>query len=644
MKYLILFIAFLKIAFVAGQSNTVNYKIDPRHYITIYETNGLRVKKEPIWYMVKRNISINTDETVEISKRKAQSEFFTFQKHFVIAENSLLEIYFNQDSLAKNINFYGGISLMATVGERKIEVNPYYVIGENQETYGVKSKPIKEIADYFLRLMIESSKVNENYLAFNKTYNEIKVDYKEVSKSINEATSILQQSQGQRRPADFVYPNFYFSDLRRVFDDILNSLNESNIYKIQLSNFIARPESFTYEQIQKTLKECSNNLGPYNVNIDRATETRSQLNKLLYENDQNNAKENAENLYKLFYNSALRVQQLIGAINKGDINASDKTLKSFLNLTLLTLSDFNTINADLNLSLSKIKDYPNLQDIVSANKQLLVELTNINSSIAELTKGGIELTEILKKRDYNDKFKKNSNENLLYDNPDDYKLVRNELAEKAGREIFRDLIMGTIDIGRSDIRNGDLLEISVVWDSKNNANDFNNSNLDAKNLVQKNRLPLAKFLIKKTGWHLDVSESALLIHRIDEEKLRSGYPLSPSNFKPTAGASLLWSYYNPYRTERLKKTGKYKGQYKEYGFLKFLHWLEPSFGINVSYLDFRTDRDFEFGAGPVMGLFQNRIFLTTGYNFSVNGESPFYMGIGFSFSNIYKRINKADND
>lgn len=95
---------------------------------------------------------------------------------------------------------------------------------------------------------------------------------------------------------------------------------------------------------------------------------------------------------------------------------------------------------------------------------------------------------------------------------------------------------------------------------------------------------------------------------------------------------------------RVKKHGPKKDQLKEYGFLKFLHWLEPSFGINVSYLDFRTDRDFEFGAGPIMGLFQNRIFLTTGYNFNVNGESPFYMGIGFSFSNIYKRINKSDNE
>jgi len=156
-------------------------------------------------------------------------------------------------------------------------------------------------------------------------------------------------------------------------------------------------------------------------------------------------------------------------------------------------------------------------------------------------------------------------------------------------------------------------------------------------------LATAKFLVKKTRWHLDVSESALLIHRIDEELLRLGYPISPSNFKPTAGANMLWSYYNPYRTtERIKPRGKYKGQYRQYDFLKFLHWLEPSFGINVSYLDFRTDRDFEFGAGPVMGLFQNRIFLTTGYNFSVNGESPFYMGIGFSFSNIYKRINRTD--
>ena len=41
---------------------------------------------------------------------------------------------------------------------------------------------------------------------------------------------------------------------------------------------------------------------------------------------------------------------------------------------------------------------------------------------------------------------------------------------------------------------------------------------------------------------------------------------------------------------------------------------------------------------PTSGLWRNKVFLTGGYNLSVDGQSPYYMGLGFSFSNVYSVI------
>ena len=229
----------------------------------------------------------------------------------------------------------------------------------------------------------------------------------------------------------------------------------------------------------------------------------------------------------------------------------------------------------------------------------------------------------------------------LPEDPNAYNTIRDEFALHAGQEIFKRLVYATIDLSKANIKDGDELLISVVW--INSDGNVKSSTNDKTNAVH---LATAKFVIQKVGWQVDFPESFLLIHRMDEDNLRADYPLSPSNFKPTAGASMLWTYYNPHRTAaRIKRNywlvaKKNRGQLKEYGFVKFLHWLEPSFGVNVSFNDFRTDRDIEFGAGPIIGFFRNQIFATVGYNLSVNGESPFYTGIGFSFSKVYDRIKE----
>jgi hypothetical protein len=621
--------------------------LEPRQYVTIYEREKNKEATKPIWWLVKRDDDLKKDlTTVGKSHNDYKAKFYTSQKHRVIDKESILEIKFDQEALAKNINFYGNISLAAKIGNRSIEVSPYSLVGKPQKSYGVNSKPILEIADNFFRLMIEAKNAE---MIGATAMNRIKgiVEGKEKSDKNDDESKATFASTLSEFQTFFNKIGNGETDTLHISDN--NDLDRLNQIFLRLSPLLKDDDrnklEFSIQQRKIPIVEVGG-LKEANRKAFNVAAIKSGFEKSLKHEIETGA-------WADFIRHAEKASKFMAYFN----STSENSKSAFLRLIMLTEIDFSEnylIVKDV-LQYFKTNEAKKLEEIdfykqadrlikalkdISVNSQEFTRILNeygYGNNFSELKKESPvrqpSFIEILRmKNSVLDNLKRNIS---LLDNPQDYKKIRERIAQYAGQIIFSKLLYGTIDLKKQSVNDGDEIEISVMW------YNIDETTTTAEQGVE---LATAKFLVKKTGWHLDVSESALLIHRIDEEKLRSGYPLSPSNFKPTAGASLLWSYYNPFRTERLKKTGKYKGQYRQYDFLKFLHWLEPSFGINVSYLDFRTDRDFEFGAGPVMGLFQNRIFLTSGYNFSVNGESPFYMGIGFSFSNIYKRINKADND
>lgn len=631
--------------------------IEPRQYVTIYEKkNPLTAEKglintanevERIWWLEKTS---NNSVVSADNLNSGVPGLFPRQLYTVVSNKSTLEIRFDNEALARNIDFHGSVSLVARSGEKKIEVSPYSVIGEGQKQFGVNAMPIKEIADYFLRLMIESKRFNYEVGQTVMAGADIKqfaegkqvfVDNqkRELAGVLDVAVKGLQLALDKHNAGPDSDPVCCFP----IDDQLVVALKKLALFfptDGQLAILINQmtltevrsPSPFTFKALKEYLEKLKNIDGKTNTRVVQTIgeSTINSVNETTLRAKYLTTLVKANNDAKLCFELMKRIK-----------SSNDQTINAFLSVTTLTITDFNDM-------------YARAEKIYNNRANVEITETTANSTMSAL----LEYQEIFTRFTgssvlFNDLMKEiginiNSNDlniedlNKVLSTKKTYDDLRNKFAIAAGKEIFKKMVYATIDLSKANLPDGSKLDIGVVWyNAEGNIEEENNNEKGNKGT----ELWTASFIVKKTGWHLEVSESALLIHRIDEEKLRSGYPLSPSNFKPTAGANLLWSYFNPYRAGgRIKQRGVYKGQYKEYSFLKFLHWIEPSFGINVSYLDFRTDRDFEFGAGPVMGLFQNRIFLTTGYNFSVNGESPFYMGIGFSFSNIYKRINKADNE
>ena len=70
---------------------------------------------------------------------------------------------------------------------------------------------------------------------------------------------------------------------------------------------------------------------------------------------------------------------------------------------------------------------------------------------------------------------------------------------------------------------------------------------------------------------------------------------------------------------------------------RFLLTVQPSFGINASFVDFDPDQDLEIGLGLVFSLFGSTIQVSYGWNLHVDDHRK-YWAIGIGFVELADRI------
>lgn len=656
-------------------------KIDPRQYATIYEKKKLDSEPDPIWYLERRKDPIVKDKFhAKYNFEDESSKFYGIQKFKTVDEKSLLEIKFDQEALASNIDFYGNISLSAKVGDQKIEVAPYSVIGEEKITYGVNSRPVNDIANNFLKLMIESIKVKSSFIALEESLEKLEPLSQSRKSELNNAVEIIRRSLPNRLNNNAYQLN---DSLKVQFDYVLK--------------YISSPTLFYYLKIGGPL--TNNQMKDELDNIQERIK-QGENRKNLYIEDLKYRK-----IYQQFLTSVSTCSQYIEYF----YSSGQPSRKAFLSLTNSTVIDFENIYNEVRSGMGFLEKYSNWTEIVNASDANFYEVSygirRVVNALSEFRIGYNEVSEILMSHGYNMDFikqndllkaseiyslvadtifenneqsqesfftkkkkikqyfsDKNALQQLCADNglvPNDvllkkseyqrslytlididlvsllydqdvYNQIRDKIAYIAAKNLFNRMLYATIDLSKVKIKNGDFLEISVMW-----YNIEDKVDASAKDGVA---LATAKFEIVNSGWSLEPTESALLIDRINE-RLAPSNNLSPSNFKPTAGASLMWSYVSDKR-KPVSKSGRGEFETKAVNVLVGVaKWWEPSVGLNVSYLDFDTTKDFEIGVGPIIGFWQNQVFITSGYNLMVDGKSPYYFGIGFSFSNVYDKIN-----
>ncbi len=149
--------------------------------------------------------------------------------------------------------------------------------------------------------------------------------------------------------------------------------------------------------------------------------------------------------------------------------------------------------------------------------------------------------------------------------------------------------------------------------------------------------------VKRYGAKLHLGTSFMFIKRLGltEKDIATpengGLGLKEVNFAPSPGMTFGITYF---------KRGENASD-------KLLRALAPTFGINVSFMNFNDPgfdlekemftntkgTDVQVGAGPVVSLFNNKLHFTYGWNLNVD-ERRSYFGIGFGFLEVGKAVGK----
>lgn len=218
------------------------------------------------------------------------------------------------------------------------------------------------------------------------------------------------------------------------------------------------------------------------------------------------------------------------------------------------------------------------------------------------------------------------------------------------RQLKRYVTPGLIDMNQ-EVKAGETILLTIETKGKNP---------EQPGLKAEWRIKVSEF-----GWKARVDGSLLFLRRIGvDERSPAGAP-RPIRFAPFPGFTLNATYFGRHRraavTDRRTATpdAKDRDSADYYGRLDLDRSggavigriLQPSVGTNVTFMSFGS-RDFnpvtnqfstlnattfELGAGPIVGLFGNRMSLTFGWNL-MQPTKRMYWGLGFGFVSLVKDL------
>jgi len=164
-----------------------------------------------------------------------------------------------------------------------------------------------------------------------------------------------------------------------------------------------------------------------------------------------------------------------------------------------------------------------------------------------------------------------------------------------------------------------------------------------------------QFALKSYGVKTAISPSLFFIDRasVNAADLKRATPIQAVNFEPAPGVTLGFTYLDPSLkpfkssdpNEPLQQPDDSKGK-------AFLRALGPGLGINFSFLNWASSRDFDptsntfakttgtnfqAGAGIVFSLFNNKLDFTYGWNLNEDQRRR-YFGVGFGFLEVGKTL------
>ena len=592
----------LHISIVTGQDSIVD--IDPRRYVQVYEIRNEKKKiKQPIllwsWEGIEQTLIQKKSKKKEKKSNLTPLDNLPLQnqKRTIVDIGSKIKIQFLKDQISKNTEFKGNISIEAEiVGEknnfRKIEVSPYSEIGIEKKRIGLTSRPANELAGIFISLLIDSKELMKRIkpVQIQSDIEEIEWEteilYEELSyyhDNLDQATQARQELENSPDSTIYDTNSDDIEDLLTFFS--LDLILMDKIYIIDIKKDLDAQINSLNNHI-KNIKEKINQL-------ESTTHTEKLPSKKTIQAD-------------------LRlILDYIEYIQQGGEQAED----AFLSLIELNHIKLASIKNSLLYEFDELDKLEPSQDSSGRRSYKTILSESCKTIYVELQKlsnidGGIIEKELKKLSDIS---RHNLNTTTYTDSYNYYlKFYKQNLipivAKRASAIIFQELHYGTIDLYKAGAKSGEVLYLyAKLYDS-----DRKGSGGEAK------VLEIGRYELKETRWKAKTSDSFLLVDRINESSVTSTN-VSPSNFKGAGGATFNITWLNNGKTGNIFNT------------------IQPSFGINASYIDFSTDQAFEVGCSFVLGLFNNKFYVGHGVNLHLLKESerlPQFWSLGISFANL----------
>ncbi len=604
--------------------------------------------------------------------------------------------------------FDGGSGKSGKSDPRPIEINPFSMIGEQKKSIGLLNKPAIEIAGNLLEILILGKTIPNSLNSYTDYFESLGKIQDLRLKQINSLENNLQDKKNvalfnlDKSILCKYYEENNSSDRFICKFDFTDTINaKDSISLIEVFKRVREEIKTNNTDVNKRKTDYYRKLLNFKKDIELFLEYCS-----IYEKETGNSfdafigllgKDIVEFRLRLANIKSIYIDWKMIVERQSTDNDSVNILKT-LNVSLseeiakLVRANTNFITQCLN-SLGYNKDFILSNEF---SKDYVTGLKNGKDFFRSMTsfdKIGIYLTEtdMYSQGFYKGYMLKNNDESsfegdnylgnninrsdfdidskLIKSNPNDYQRLKDIIAEKAGELLYQDLIYGTIDLDLADARPGDQLYLKMLWNKRPNveikSDDSKKSNL-ISDIIKANddanrdgvALYVAIFDIENRGWSFTQSDAPVLVKRINESLLPANYPLIPNNFKLTGGVNLMWRLKNDHRFEKKIKTldGTNLPKFNKYGQMEYnklgyaiqktAKWLEPSFGFNLSYLDFSINNpNFEIGIGPCIGLFNNLFNITYGYNLMENSaRQPYYWAVGFSFINLGAKIQELTNN
>jgi len=495
--------------------------------------------------------------------------------------NSLITLTFNQNDMKNNPEYYGNVSVRAEIDDELIKVAPYSKVGEKQSEIGVKTATPNEVSAHFASMIDRMEDIEREV---GKLY------FKEGAVvNYTEESGILIETDKSNKSLDKEISE-YFKNIKPDNDTIVILENLTTLIQNRIKEL---------SRVNATLLFFSKGIRKL-----KPSEIAAEFEEIIKKTDDDIIKEEKE-ISRNVINECRRIKKSIEfAQNYFDYfrNPQDPELKNlFLRLIKQDELTVNQVYQELNF-LKNIIDEITVDNYQAKNTKLINQLLYTFQKVRSYNRN---VSSIL--LDYKISTKALKDDIFKEENEDDSK-KRREYIKKLGLQIaeliYQRLFNAQIDLRTSRAKSGQILKISILWYRDNTAEPM--------------VLPVGQFKLKEVGWRTNILDSFLLVNR--NSTPTNDENISPSNFKGSPGVSLIRTFGNNSSKDLFRK-------------------IEPSFGINVSYLDFYENKDLEVGVGAIFGLFNNKVFFTVGHNLHAEGNGG-YIGIGFSFANIAGQLKK----